>query len=86
MNVAYPPRCRFRAYRAHTRARQDDRQRGEQLYNGMQELAADPHQTDELRTLARVLMRILIGENNPDLGGLSPELADGVAGLVARLQ
>ena len=51
----------------------------------MQELAADPNQADELRALGRVLMRILISENNPDLGGLPPELADGVAGLLARL-
>ena len=66
-------------------ARQGDTTLGEQLYNGMQQLAADPNQPDGLRTLIRVLTRILIGERNPDLSQLSDEFRQAVEALLRRL-
>ncbi|MBK9050769.1 MAG: hypothetical protein IPL78_07620 [Chloroflexi bacterium] len=40
----------------------------------------------ELRALASVLQRILIGDRNPSLDGLPGELASAVRGLVGRLR
>ena len=66
-------------------ARQGDRQLGAQLYKDMQALAADASQPAELRALAGALVRILVGDNHPDLTGLSSEDRAAVLALLARL-
>ncbi len=67
------------------RAARGDRGLGAQLFDAMRGMASDPGQPAELRALGRCLAFVLIGERNPPLEGLSPELAGAVAGLLARL-
>lgn len=49
-------------------------------------MAGDPNAPPEVRALGRALTLILVGETNPSLDGLPPELASAVRGLLARLR
>ena len=68
------------------RAARGDQQLGSQLFNAMRGLASDPGQPAELRVLGKALTLVLIGDKNPDLAALSPELASAVRGLLGRLR
>lgn len=66
-------------------ARQGNSQLGQQLTTAMQALAADAGQPAEQRTLASALVRILVGDKQPDLSGLTPKNRDAVSAMLARL-
>ena len=66
-------------------ARAGNQELGGQLFGLFQQMAADPNQPDEVKALAKVLLRILIRDDNPDLSALPDELAQAVRALVARL-
>ena len=68
------------------RAARGDQQLGGQLFNAMRGLAADRQQPAELRALGEVLFRVLIGDHDPNLDRLPPELASAVRGLLGRLR
>ncbi len=59
---------------------------GAQLFEAMRGMAGDPDAPPEMRALGDVLLRILIGERNPNLDGLPPELASAVRGMLGRLR
>lgn len=67
-------------------AARGDQDLGLQLFQLLQQLLSDPQQPQELRALAGVLQRILIGDRNPVLDDLPGELASAVRGLVGRLR
>jgi hypothetical protein len=58
---------------------------GPQLRGATQNMAAQEGVPEEYRALGRVLNRVLSGERDPDLAGLSPQLADAVRGMLAGL-
>jgi hypothetical protein len=62
------------------------RQLGGQLFDAMRQLAGDPDAPPEMRALGKTLTLVLIGEKNPSLDALSPELASAVRGMLARLR
>ena len=68
------------------RAARGDRELGGQLFEAMRRLAGDPGQPPQMRALGKVLVSILVGERDPNLDGLPPELASAVRGLLARLR
>lgn len=67
-------------------AARGDQDLGLQLFQLLQQLLNDRTTPPELRALAGVLQRILIGDRNPTLDGLPGELASAVRGLVGRLR
>jgi tetratricopeptide (TPR) repeat protein len=66
------------------RAANGDQQLGGQLFTAFQQMARaeDPL----LSALGNVLLRVLIGERNPNLDGLPDDLASAVRGLLGRLK
>jgi tetratricopeptide (TPR) repeat protein len=66
------------------RAADGDQQLGGQLFTAFQQMARaeDPL----LSALGGVLLRVLIGERNPNLDGLPDDLASAVRGLLGRLK
>ena len=68
------------------RAARGDRELGGQLFEAMRRLAGDPGQPPEMRALGKVLVSILVGERDPSLDALPPELASAVRGMLARLR
>ena len=67
------------------RAARGDRGLGAQLFEAMRQMGGDRNSPPELRALAQALLRVLIGDRNPSLDGLPPELAAAVAGMLARI-
>jgi tetratricopeptide (TPR) repeat protein len=68
------------------RAARGDQQLGSQLFDAMRGLASDPGQPAELRALGKALTLVLIGDHDPNLDRLPPELASAVRGLLGRLR
>ena len=68
------------------RAARGNRELGGQLFEAMRGLANDPAAPPEMRALGRVLVSILVGEREPSLDALPPELASAVRGMLARLR
>ena len=66
------------------RAAGGDKELGGQLFTAFQQMArAD----DALQSaLGNVLLRVLIGENNPNLDGLPDEIASAVRGMLGRIK
>jgi len=62
----------------------DDKELGGQLFNAFQQMARadDP----AMSALGNVLLRVLIGEHEPDLSQLPDEVASAVRGLLGRLK
>ena len=67
-------------------ARRGDHELGGRLFGKYQQQAADPNASAEERSLARVLVRILVRDDQVDLSGLSEEAAAAVQALLARLR
>jgi hypothetical protein len=57
-----------------------------QLFRTLQQLAHLPSAPPEERMLGEILSRILMGEREPDLDSLSPDLADEVRVMLDRLK
>ena len=68
------------------RAAGGDRELGGQLFGAFQQMRADPNAPPELQALADALLRVLIGDMQPDLDALPPELASYVRGMLGRLK
>ena len=68
------------------RAARGDRELGGQLFDAMRGMANDPGQPPEVRALGKVLVNILVGDRDPNLDALPPELASPVRGMLARLR
>jgi tetratricopeptide (TPR) repeat protein len=66
------------------RAADGDQQLGGQLFTAFQQMARAEDPT--LSALGGVLLRVLIGERNPNLDGLPDEVASAVRGLLGRLK
>jgi hypothetical protein len=66
------------------RAAGGDQQLGGQLFNAFQQMArsGDAFQS----ALGNVLLRVLVGDKNPDLSQLPDEVASAVRGLLGRLK
>jgi hypothetical protein len=71
---------------ARARQPQGDSQLGEQLFAAVDQLVQNPAAPQDQRQLGKALFNILVGETSPSLGGLPPELALMVRGLLARLR
>jgi hypothetical protein len=56
-----------------------------QLHGATRNMAAQEGLPEELRALGRLLNRVLSGERDPDLSGLSPALAEAVRGMLAGI-
>jgi hypothetical protein len=63
-----------------------NRELGQQLFNTFQQMGRDPNAPPELKALAGVLLHIVIGDRDPALDGLPPDLASAVRGLLGRLK
>ena len=63
-----------------------DAKLGERLFMVMLQLSRDTNQPQELRALARVLRKILAGEDEPKMDALSSELAIAVKEMLERLK
>lgn len=63
-----------------------NRQLGEQLFGLFQQLRGDVNQPQEIRALGDVLLKVLLGDRNPDVSPLPEELASMVRGLLGRLR
>lgn len=68
------------------RAVRGDRKLLVQLFRTLQQLAHHPDAPPEERALGEVLSRILMGDREPNLHALPPEMADEVNGLLERLR
>ena len=68
------------------RAAGGDRQLGGQLFGAFQQMRADPNAPPDQQALAEVLLRVLIGDLQPNLDALPPELASYVRGMLGRLK
>jgi hypothetical protein len=58
---------------------------GEQLFGLTRGLAGDSRLPAEIRSLGRVLNKVLAGVRDPDLSALPPDLAGQVRAMLARL-
>lgn len=63
-----------------------DRQLGEHLFGLFKDMRSDMNQPQEIRALGDVLLKVLLGDRNPDVSQLSEELASMVRGLLGRLR
>jgi hypothetical protein len=68
------------------RALSGDRKLSNQLFQTFLQLSNHPSAPPEERALGRVLGRILIGEREPDLSELHPEMAAEIKALLERLE
>ncbi|MEM7133188.1 MAG: tetratricopeptide repeat protein [Chloroflexota bacterium] len=66
-------------------ARQGEHEIGKQLYPMLQDMAANAEAPPEYQELAKVLTRVLIGINDPDLSSLPEDLATMVRDMLAQL-
>ncbi|MCB9155429.1 MAG: hypothetical protein H6649_15400 [Caldilineae bacterium] len=68
------------------RAARGDRELGGQLFEALRGMASDPGQPPEVRALGKVLVSILVGDRDPNLDALPPQMASAVRGMLARLR
>ena len=68
------------------RALRGDRRLASQLHQTFLQLANHPTAPPEERALGRVLGRILLGERNPDLSELHPEMVAEIQALLEKLE
>jgi tetratricopeptide (TPR) repeat protein len=66
------------------RAARGDQQLGGQLFSAFQGMARDPNPA--MSTLGNILLRVLVGDHNPDLTGLPDEVASLLRGMLGRLK
>lgn len=66
------------------RAAGGNQQLGGQLFNAFQQMARD--ENPAMSALGNVLLRVLVGDKNPNLDGLPDEVASAVRGLLGRLK
>jgi hypothetical protein len=64
---------------------QGDRRLLTQLFRTFQQLSHHPTAPDEERRLGEVLSRILIGDRQPDLSGLAPDLREEIQAWLEHL-
>lgn len=62
-----------------------DRRLLTQLFRTFQQLSHHPTAPDEERRLGEVLSRILIGDRQPDLSGLAPDMREEIQAWLERL-
>ena len=67
-------------------AARGDQQVSQQLFSAFMQMRLRPNTPPNERALADILIRVLIGERNPDLSGLDPEDVNPVSRLLTRLQ
>jgi hypothetical protein len=68
------------------RAVQSDRRLLVQLIREMQQLAHHPTAPPEEQAVGEVLSRVLMGDRNPDLSHLPPDIADEVQQMLDRMR
>ena len=66
------------------RAAKGDKELGGQLFTAFQQMSRVDDPTS--RALGNVLLRVLVGEREPDLSKLPDEVASAVRGLLGRLK
>ena len=66
------------------RAAGGDQELGGQLFGAFQQMAQD--ENPEMSELGNVLLRVLVGEREPNLDSLPDEVASAVRGLLGRLK
>lgn len=67
------------------RAIRGDRQLLVQLFHTFQRLAYLPQAPPEGRQLGMILSRLLMGDRQPDLSGLPPDMVDEIQDFLSRL-
>jgi len=68
------------------RAVRGERQLLVALFRQLRRLASLPEAPPEERLLGEILSRVLMGDRNPDLSALPPELAQEVQAMLERLK
>jgi hypothetical protein len=66
------------------RAASGDQELGGQLFTSFQQMARD--EKPAMSTLGNVLLRVLVGERNPNLDALPDEVASAIRGMLGRLK
>jgi hypothetical protein len=66
------------------RAAGGDQELGGQLFNAFQQMARSGDEFN--RALGNALLRVLLGERNPNLDGLPDEVASALRGILGRLR
>ena len=66
------------------RAAKGDKELGGQVFTAFQQMARDDNPL--MSTMGKVLLRVLVGERNPNLDGLPDEVASAIRGMLGRLK